>query len=81
MIFVSWINGQEEYCLSSAQILTSRYQSIVDKRVKICTGVHSLCSYSNHSQDTGCTIMDDIMTKANDLFPTQTRIEIPPLQP
>ena len=35
MIFVSWINGQEEYCLSSARILTSRYQSIVDNRVKI----------------------------------------------
>ena len=35
MIFVSWINGQEEYCLSSARILTSRYQSIVDSRVKI----------------------------------------------
>ena len=33
--FVSWINGQEEYCLSSAQILTSRYQSIVDNRMKI----------------------------------------------
>ena len=38
MIFVSWINGQEEYCLSSARILTSRYQSIVDNRVKFeCT--------------------------------------------
>ena len=38
MIFVSWINGQEEYCLSSARILTSRYQSIVDNREKIeCT--------------------------------------------
>ena len=35
MIFVSWINGQEECCLSSAQILTSKYQSIVDNRVKI----------------------------------------------
>ena len=35
MIFVSWINGQQEYCLSSALILTSRYQSIVDNRVKI----------------------------------------------
>ena len=32
MIFVPW---QEEYCLSSARILTSRYQSIVDNRVKI----------------------------------------------
>ena len=38
MIFVSWINGQEEYCLSSARILTSRYQSIVDYGMKIeCT--------------------------------------------
>ena len=35
MIFVSWINGQEEYCLSSGHILTSKYQSIVDNRVKI----------------------------------------------
>ena len=34
-----------------------------------------LRSYSNHSQDTGCTTMDDIMTKANDVFPTQTQIE------
>ena len=33
--FVSWISGQEEYCLSSAQILTSRYQSIVVNRMKI----------------------------------------------
>ena len=35
MICVSWINRQEEHRLSSAQILTSRYQSIVDNRVKI----------------------------------------------
>ena len=35
MIFVSWINGQEEHRLSSAQILTSRYQSIVDNRMEI----------------------------------------------
>ena len=34
-----------------------------------------LRSYSNHSQDTGCTIMDDCMTKASDVFPTQTQIE------
>ena len=38
VIFVPRINRQEEYCLSSAQILTSRYQSIVDNRMKIeCT--------------------------------------------
>ena len=35
MIFVSGINGQEEHCLSPAQILTSRYQSIVDDWMKI----------------------------------------------
>ena len=35
MIFVSWINGQEEHSLSSAQILTSKYQPIVENRVKI----------------------------------------------
>ena len=33
--FVSWINKQKEHRLSSAQILTSRYQSIVDNRMKI----------------------------------------------
>ena len=52
MIFVSWINGQEEYCLSSVQILTSRYQSLVDKSVKIeCTSnVVDVMEYStpNH---------------------------------
>ena len=35
MIFVSWINKQEEHCLSSDQILASKYQSIVDNRMKI----------------------------------------------
>ena len=35
MNFISWINRQEEHCLSSAQILTSKYQPIVDNRVKI----------------------------------------------
>ena len=38
--FVSWVNGQEEYCLSSAQILTSRYQSIFDNRMKIECASH-----------------------------------------
>ena len=48
-IFVSWINGQEEYGLSSAQILTSKYQSIVDNRVKIeCTSnVVDVMEYSS----------------------------------
>ena len=44
-------------------------------------GRSQLRSYSNHSQDTGCTIMDDFMTKANDVFPTQTQIENLTLQP
>ena len=35
MPFVSGINRQKEYCLSLAWILTSRYQSIVDDRMKI----------------------------------------------
>ena len=35
MLFVSEINRQEEYCLSLAWILTSRYQSVVDDRMKI----------------------------------------------
>ena len=30
VVFVSWINKQEEHRLSSAQILTSRYQSIAE---------------------------------------------------
>ena len=33
--FVPKINKQEEYCLSLARILISRYQSIVDDRMKI----------------------------------------------
>ena len=33
--FISWINKQEEHRLSSAQILTSKYQSIVDNGIKI----------------------------------------------
>ena len=52
MICVSWINGQEEYCLSSSQILTSRYQSIVDNRTKIecASNVVDVMEYStpNH---------------------------------
>ena len=35
MPFVSGINKQEEYCLSLARILTSKYQSVVDDRMKI----------------------------------------------
>ena len=52
MIFVSWINRQEEHRLSSAQILTSRYQSIVDNRMKIECASHVVnvreYSRSNH---------------------------------
>ena len=35
MPFVSGINRQEEYCLFLAWILTSKYQSVVDDRMKI----------------------------------------------
>ena len=52
VIFVSWINGQEEYCLSSAQILTSKYQSIVENRMKMerASNVVDVMEYStlNH---------------------------------
>ena len=49
VIFVSWNNGQEEYCLSFAQILTSRYQSIVDNRTKIerASDVVNVMEYSS----------------------------------
>ena len=51
--FVSWISGQEEYCLSSAQILTSRYQSIVDNIVKIecAANVVDVMEYSTPNHD------------------------------
>ena len=52
MICVSWISGQEEYCLSSVQILTSRYQSVVDGGVEIgcASNVVDVMEYStpNH---------------------------------
>ena len=35
MTFVHKVNKQEEYCLSLARILTSKYQSRVDDRMKI----------------------------------------------
>ena len=48
--FVSWINGQE-YLLSSAQILTSRYQSIVKNRMKIesASNVVNVIEYSSQN--------------------------------
>ena len=50
--FVSWINRQEEHCLSSAQILTSRYQSIVDNGMKIesASNVVNVREYSSSNQ-------------------------------
>ena len=35
MFFVHGLHKQQEYCLSFAQILSSRYQSIIDDRMKI----------------------------------------------
>ena len=35
MLFVSGITRQKEYCLSLAGILTSKFQSRVDDRMKI----------------------------------------------
>ena len=50
--FISWINRQEEHCLSSAQILTSKYQSIVDNGIKIeCASyVVNVREYSSSNQ-------------------------------
>ena len=50
--FISWINKQEEHCLSSAQILTSMYQSIVDNRMKIecASNVVNVREYSSSNQ-------------------------------
>ena len=35
MAFVSGIHGHKEYSLSLARILTSKYQSVIDDRMKI----------------------------------------------
>ena len=50
--FISWINRQEEHCLSSAQILTSRYQSNVDNGMKIerASDVVNVMEYSSSNQ-------------------------------
>ena len=52
VIFISWINKQEEHCLPSAQILTSKYQSIVDNRMKIecASNVINVREYSRSNQ-------------------------------
>ena len=49
---ISWINRQEEHRLSSAQILTSRYQSIIDNRVKIecAPNMMNVREYSSSNQ-------------------------------
>ena len=67
---------------SSAESGTWTQMDIKDaKNDNILYGSSQLCSYSNHSQDTGCTIMDAFITKANDVCPTQTQIENLTLQP
>ena len=50
--FISWINKQEEHRLSSAQILTSTYQSIVDNRMKIecASNMINVREYSSSNQ-------------------------------
>ena len=50
--FISWINRQEEYRLSVAQILTSWYQSIVVNRMKIecASNVANVREYSSSNQ-------------------------------
>ena len=52
VVFFSWINRQEEHRLSSAQILTSRYQSIADNSIKIEIASHmvNVRKYSRSNQ-------------------------------
>ena len=70
---------------SSVTIVIQLKNNVPKSLTQLCSatmyGSSQLRSYSNHSQDTGCTIMDDFMTKANDVFPTQTQIENLTLQP
>ena len=49
---ISWINKQKEHCLSFAQILTSRYQSIADNRMKIecASNMINVREYSSSNQ-------------------------------
>ena len=49
---LSWINRQEKHTFSSVQILTSRYQSIVDNRMKIecASNMMNVREYSSSNQ-------------------------------
>ena len=60
MPFVSGISRQEEYCLSLAWILTSRYQSIVYDRMKIKKHIQC-CKYVGriHAELSHCPAMKD----------------------
>ena len=55
---ISWINKQEEHSLSSAQILTSRYQSSFDNGLKIeCASyVVNVREYYSSNQDGVCNV-------------------------
>ena len=60
MPFVSGINKQEECCLSLAWILTSKYQSIVDDRMKIkCTSNVVNMLEESYSELSHCPAMKD----------------------
>ena len=52
VVFFSWINGQEEHRLSSAQILASKYQSISNHWMKIecASDVVNVRKYSRSNQ-------------------------------
>ena len=52
VVFFSWINKQEEHRLSSAQILTSRYQSIayIWRKIEIASHMVSVRKYSRSNQ-------------------------------
>ena len=60
MLFVSGITRQKEYCLSLARILASKYQSIVDDRMKIkCTSNVVNFIGKINSELSHCPVMKD----------------------
>ena len=60
MLFVSGINQKKEHCLSLAWILTSKYQSIVDERMKIKKHIQSGKYVGRvHSELSHCLVMKD----------------------
>ena len=60
MVFVHGIHKQKEYCLSDAQILTSRYPSLIDDGMQIdCTSDMIKSTGRNCSELIHCPVVKD----------------------